>query len=531
MSGEQFLKGAAVLSIAGLISKVLGAVYRIPLARLIGGEGVGLYQMAYPIYTMMLAVSTAGIPVAISILVAERKARGDEVGARRVFRVSLLLLTFTGALFSLIIFQGAYYLAVKVLYDERAFYAVVTVSPAIFFTALASAFRGYFQGHQSMTPTAVSQVVEQMVRVSTVLVAAYLLLPYGVEFAAAGATFGAVTGSAAALSVLLLIYASYRYRHRGRKKPNRFIAQEPVMRLVLRIAAIALPLSFSGLVMPVIQVIDATIVPLRLQAAGFSMARATELFGQFSGMATTLINLPTIVTVSLAMSLVPAISEAAARRQRGLIGSRIAQALRITMLLVLPAACGLWVLATPIATLLYGIPEVGISLEVLAPAAVLLGLYQTTSGALQGLGQTYIPVRNLIIGASVKVLGNYYLTAMPQLEIRGAGIATLAGFFVALLLNFITLKRATGFPVRVVESLLKPVFAVTIMTAVVKKVHHVLTVALGSQPATVIAVAVGAFVYLTALLLLGSIREKDLKMIPGVGRPIAKFLNKVGLVR
>ncbi len=529
MKGQNFLKGAFILSLAGIFVKLIGALYRIPLARLIGGEGMGLYQMAYPVYTMILALSTAGIPVAISILVAEKNAKGDYGGGKRVFVISLFMLAIIGLIFTLLLFFNSHWLADNVLYDERAFYAIIALSPAIFITAVTSAFRGYFQGNQTMVPTALSQVFEQLIRVVTVLILAYILLEYGVEYAAAGATFGAVTGSLAALIVLILCYLLFK------KKSSKFgynrVRQEGILTLMKRIAVIAIPLSLGGLVMPVMQLIDATMVPLRLQSAGFSIARATELFGQFSGMANTLINLPTIITISLAVSLVPAISEAMAVGNMTQVKNRISAAMWITFSLGLPAAVGLWILATPIAKFLYDIPEVGISISVLAPAALLLGLYQTTSGALQGTGRTYLPVKNLIIGISLKGILNYILVGMPQLGIKGAGIATIVGFSVAFLLNYRDVKKHTGFRLAWYKSIIVPFIGVVIMGMMVSWLYVESVLVLGNSISVLLSILVGVLSYGLVLLLLGGVKASDLEMIPGVGEKLAKHLLKYKIVR
>ena len=200
---QSFLKGAMVLSIAGAISKIMGAIYRIPLARLIGGEGMGLYQMAYPIYTTILSLATAGVPVAISVLVSRKETQGYAGDSRKIFRVSLLILLVFGFLLTLLVMQSASFIANSVLKEPRAYYPILAVAPAIFFAGLMSVFRGYFQGHQSMIPTAVSQVIEQLFRVTAVLILAILLFPRGLEYAAAGATFGAVVGGVIGLLVLL----------------------------------------------------------------------------------------------------------------------------------------------------------------------------------------------------------------------------------------------------------------------------------------------------------------------------------------
>jgi stage V sporulation protein B len=194
MKPESFLRGAMVLTIAGVVVKLLGAVYRIPFTRIAGSEGIGLYQMAYPIYVALLSLSTAGIPVALSFLIAERGAMGDRHGARQVFSVSLIFLFCLGGILAAGLFYISPFLAQRVLGDNRAYYSLIAVAPAVFIISVAAAFRGYFQGWRLMWPTAVSEVVEQVIRVGTVLLAAQALMSRGVEYAAAGAAFGTFTG-------------------------------------------------------------------------------------------------------------------------------------------------------------------------------------------------------------------------------------------------------------------------------------------------------------------------------------------------
>ncbi|MBC8015183.1 MAG: oligosaccharide flippase family protein, partial [Sporomusaceae bacterium] len=193
MSKDTFLKGALILTFAGVLVKIIGSVNRILLSRLLGGEGIGLYQMAYPIYLLALSVSSAGIPVAISIIVAEKVALSDFRGANRVFRISLALLSVTGIIFTFLLYFGAEWLIEhQFVRDARAYYAIVALAPAILFVTILSSYRGYFQGLQMMTPTAVSQIFEQLFRVVTMIFLAYYLLPLGLEYAAAGASFGLV---------------------------------------------------------------------------------------------------------------------------------------------------------------------------------------------------------------------------------------------------------------------------------------------------------------------------------------------------
>ena len=211
MGKDRFLKGALILTMAGFMVKVIGSVNRILLSRLLGGEGIGLYQMAYPIYLLMLSVCSAGVPVAVSIIVAEKVAKNDYAQAHRIFKVTLGLMAVFGLFFALTLYGLAGFLvSTGWIRDGRAYYALIVLTPAVFFSSILASFRGYFQGYQMMTPPAVSQILEQLVRVLVMIGLAYLLLPRGLEYAAAGAAFGAVPGGLTGLLVLTWFYRKAR---------------------------------------------------------------------------------------------------------------------------------------------------------------------------------------------------------------------------------------------------------------------------------------------------------------------------------
>ena len=317
MSKDKFLRGAMILTMAGLMVKVIGSVNRILLSRLLGGEGIGLYQMAYPVYLLLLAISSAGIPIAISIIVSGYLAKDDYRSVRRVFSVSLRLMACVGAVLALLLFIAANYLVDSdIIRDGRAYYALIALIPAIFFATILATFRGFFQGHQLMTPPAVSQIIEQFIRVVTMVLLAYLLLPYGLEFAAAGAAFGAVPGSLTGLVVLGFFYRHYRYLW---QRENSSIVQSETLstrRLIKRLLWLALPVSCANVLVPVTSSIDAFLVPGYLIDSGFSIEQSTTLYGYLAGMAQPLILMATIPTMSLATSIVPAIAESFALQQR-----------------------------------------------------------------------------------------------------------------------------------------------------------------------------------------------------------------------
>ena len=520
-SGQSFLGGAALLVAAGILSKVLGAIYRIPLARLIGPEGMGLYGMAYPLYSVILALSTAGIPVAISQLVAEKLAEDKPKQAGAVFKVASRTLLLSGLFFSVLtVILARVSLDGRLLRDSRAFWPLVATAPAVLLVSLNSALRGYFQGFQDMRPTAASQVIEQLLRAVTALVLGYLLLPRGLEFAAAGAAFGAVTGAAAAWVVL-------RWYWRTSSVGTLAVVPWPYnwQQVLGQILALAIPVTLSSLVMPIMQSLDVLLVPVRLEAAGYTVSEATSLFGQLTQMALTLINLPVIITGSLAVSLVPAVSAAQAARNHPRLQKYIEAALRLTVLLEFPAVAGLYLLAGPIMSLLYDVPEAGPILAALAASCLFLGLHQTTASILQGLGRSDLPVWSLMVGAAAKVVLTYVLTGLPAFGIRGAAWATVATFAVAAALNAHFINRLVGLPWNFKELILKPILATAGMGAIVVFGYRAVEPVLGNNWATLIAIGLGIVGYGVMLLVVRAVRAEDLALFTSLGKKLFRRLR------
>ena len=520
------------MTVAGIIVKVIGSVNRIFLSRLLGGEGIGLYQMAYPIYLLALSVSSAGIPVAISILVAEKIALQDYRGANRVFKISLSVLTATGLLFSFLLFFGAGWLIDQhYVRDPRAYYAIAALAPAIFFVTILSSFRGYFQGLQQMMPTGISQIAEQFFRVVTMVVFAWLLLPRGLEYAAAGASFGAGPGAVAGLLVLVYFYWRYRGDFQQKMELQPAMRQESGGSIITRIVKLALPVSLANIMLPLVSNIDLLIVPPRLEVAGYTVEQATELFGYLTGMAIPLVNMATILTASLAASLVPSVSEAHTLGDRAAIRDRTATAMRIANLITIPAFVGMWLLATPISTMLYATPKAGVPIAISALGIFLLGIHQVTTGVLQGLGHTAIPVVNMMVAAGVKVVLSWTLTAMPSLGIVGASWATIADFGVGALLNIFFVYRYVGFAIDVKDTL-KTGAAAGVMGVLCLGLYQFLAAhGVGNTLSTLLAIAGGGGVYGVLLLLTGSIGEREIVRAPGVGVRLAAFLKKIHLLR
>lgn len=525
-----FLQGTLILTIAGMVVKIIGSLNWIILSRVLGGEGIGLYQMAFPIYLLALSLSSAGIPVAISIITAEKIALQDYRGANRVFTVSLGLLTVSGFVLSILVYFGAGWLIEEgIIRDGRAYPAILALAPAIFLVTLLSSFRGYLQGWQMMTPTAVSQIVEQLFRVGTMLIFAALLLPQGIEYAAGGASLGAGFGAAAGLAVLIYYY--FRLQRKLPKADQRqAITAESSTSLIRRMLYLALPVSLSSLMLPLVSNLDLFIVPLRLEEAGYTVEQATEHFGYLTGMAVPLVNLATLITAALSTALVPAMATAGSSGNEQLARQKIGSAIRLTNLVTIPAAVGLAILATPVAAAVYHAPQAGAVVQVVAAGVYMLGIHQVTTGILQGMGHTALPLINMGIAAVVKVILNWQLVALPSFGILGAGWATNADFGVAALLNLIFVYRYSRFSISL-RGMLKILAATVIMGVVLFIVNELVIGQMSALLAILVDISVAVIVYGILLLLLGEMTEQDILRIPLIGRRLVQLLSVCGLCK
>ncbi|MEA4989084.1 MAG: polysaccharide biosynthesis protein [Anaerovorax sp.] len=526
---KSFLQGALILGVAGLIIKVLGAVFRIPLANIIGDDGMGYYQTAYPIYVLFLTLSTAGIPTAISKMVAERNAIDNPKEAHRIFRVSFLLLFGIGIVSSAILFFGAD-LIVEHLKNPNAKYAMMAIAPALLFVPLMAAYRGYFQGMQKMEPTAASQVVEQLFRVVAGLSLALALVPKGLKYAAAGASFGATAGAIGGLLAVVVIYYGNRKKIHRDMRRDTHKGGEAASKILMNIFIIAVPITIGAAIMPIMNTIDVGIVMRRLQEANFTEKAANSLYGQLTGMAGPLINFPQVLTQAIAMSLVPAVAAAHRKNDTPFLHYNIAMGLRTAMIIGLPCAFGLMILSEPIMLLLYPAQKASAvsaapCLFVLAIGVVFLSSVQTTTGILQGIGKQMIPVMNLFFGAIVKVILTYTLTGIESINVKGAAIGTVAAYIVASGLNILAVKKYTGVRFNVMLTWIKPLISALVMAELVWLTHSALAAFMGNAFSTLLSVMVGACVYTAMLFLTKSITNEELAMIPG-GSKLRRITGK-----
>lgn len=534
---DSFLKGAFILGLAGIIVKIIGAFFRIPLGNLIGEEGMGYYQAAYPVYTLFLTLATAGFPTALAKLVSEKNAIGDYKGAHKIFKVSYTVLAITGFIAFCIFFFGADFIVNDIMKNPGAKYAMLAISPALLFVPVMSAYRGYFQGRREMTHIAVSQISEQIFRVALGITLAYLLMNKlgsnpGPEQGAAGAIMGATIGAIASIIYLIMAYFANRKTIKREIKSSKNCREENVPTIMKKLLVVAIPITIGASVMPLVNMIDNVIVIRRLMEAGFTQVEANMMFGQLTGLAMSIINLPAVITVAMSMSLVPAISEACAIGDRVKAIKETKSAIKITLMVVLPCAFGMASLAHPIIKLLY--PKephmVGTIFLVLTPCVIFLGLIQSLNGILQGMGKPLVPVVCLVIGMICKVAISYTLTAIPEINVIGSALGTVTAYLVAGVLELIYIKRAMKMKLSAKEFFIKPLITVIAMFASVKLAYGFVVGMIGNSLATIVSIGVGAIVYVVLVFALGVISKEDLLKMPK-GNKIYRVIKKLKLMK
>lgn len=530
--GNKFIQGAAILGMAGVVIKLLGAVLRIPLTNLIGDAGMSYYGFAYTIYGALLVLATAGVPVAISKMVSERIAVGEYKNAHKVFKVASAILFGIGLLSFTICYVGGEAIT-KALGNPDAAMAVKAIAPALLFVPMFSAFRGYFQGRQNMNPTAISEITEQLVRVIVGLFLAWRLLHKGLKAAAAGASFGASAGSIAGLGIIVVIYFLNRKTiHRKITLNNQHVEKTGV--IVRKIVAIAVPIIIGSEIMPMMTLIDTGIIMTRLQATGWSYEEAKSLYGLLSGFCNSLIAFPQVFTQAVAVSLVPAI--AAAFKVQDFNGPHgvhesIRLGYRTTMIMAFPCAFGIFALAEPIMLLLYPAQKASAiaavpTLMIMAISVIFLAILQTSVGVLQSIGKQNIPVINLAIGCVGKVIVTYILVGIPSFNIKGAAIGTMIAYVVALILNNHAVKKYTGTTFNYNLTYLRPCAAAALMGVCAFAGHKlVMMVTNHNSIATMVGILIGVVTYVVLIFVLKAITMEEVETMPG-GTKLTKILRK-----
>lgn len=521
---QNFMKGALILMIANIVVKVIGAAFKIPLTYLLGEEGMALFSTSYTMYTWLFIVATAGIPVAISRMISEARTKGNYKEVKRIFSVSRRLLVGIGVVGTLVLFFGAEKFA-HLLGNPDAATGIKAISPAVLFVALMSAYRGYFQGHQDMLPTAFSEVSEAIGKLVIGFVCAYILMKYSVEYSAAGAVFGVAMGGFLGFITLFMVYAF-------KKKKNQQLQGTGLVRtggtILKELIIIAVPITLGASVMSLTTLIDTGMIMHNLQSGGFSYEEAKVLYGSYTGYAVPLFNLPPTLISAITISLVPAVASALADGDMKLARQTASNSISITTLFALPCAVGMAIFAEPILSLVYNNTNATNTLGVLGYAIVFVSLVMVTNAILQSIGRQWVPVINMLIGGGVKIIINWILVKNPHINIVGAPVGTIACYGVILVMNIIRLNKVLKIKLSPVQYILKPLLSVVLMAVCSLTVYKFLP--LGDKLSLLVAIVVAVVTYLAGLLILRTVNEELLTSIPGMTR-FVPILKKFHLIK
>lgn len=515
---QTFLGGAAVLATAVAVVKLIGAIYKIPLGNIIGAQGKTYFDGAYRIYNVLLTISTAGFPLAISKLTSEAHALGRENEKHKLFRTSIWLFFAMGAVGSLLMFFGARQLA-DFVNITKAYWPIKALAPAVFCVCLLACMRGYTQGQGNMKPTAVSQVLEALCKLFIGLTLAYYLyriLGMGREFGAAGAILGVTSGTL--LSMLFLIF--YLIIHRDKEKS--LDVPEHSGTLIRKVLSIGIPITLSNSVMSIITLVDMKIIIGRLETIPSLTKMAAALYGRYSfGM--DLINLPASFVYPVTMSLIPFAAAALARHDNQQAARTVNSAFRLIAILAFPCGVGLSVLSTPIMLTLYPSQRTdalaaGSLMRILGLACIVICVVLLSNAVLQTYGHVYIPVWTMLIGGFVKVTSNYFLVGNVRINIHGAPYSTLCCYSAIAALNLYFVWKYSPEKPHYLSIFLKPAVAAAVMGGAVWASHGMLSRALAGHSeylataaATFVSILIGIAVYVILVAALGVLRAGDVK--------------------
>lgn len=574
---HNIIEGAFILIVAVLIVKLIGALFKIPLTEILGGSGMGYFMSAYSLFNPVQALAAAGLPVAVSKMVSENMARGNYRNVRQIFRVSFALFVVTGIVGTL----GMFFFApafTRNVGNPNAVYAVACLAPAVLFGCLTSAFRGYYEGTRNMYPTAISQVIEALVKLFCgIFFASFVIKKAAEQYAATGMVFGTLAESAAHAETLAMPYAAagaalgisvsclagmlflmLRYGLGSNKITREMLKTSPdameLSQTVSTIIRTALPVCLSSVVVNLSGLIDLTTIINRLE---YSMSVnsqalimqyspylpkdmelsgvANYLYGSYTALAGTIFNIVPSLTSAFGTSALPAISASVATRNYNKTYDNISSVIRITAMIVIPAGLGIAAMAEPVLMFFFASRpgEVAIAaplLTILGVAVIFSGLTPAINSMLQAVGRADIPVYLMLGSGLIKFVGNYIFIAQPEINILAAPCSTFVCYMFMAVIGMHFLSKNANISISYKNIFLKPLIAGIFCAVGARTSYSLLVRVIGMRISTIIAIGIGVLLYITVLILINGVTKKDILMLPG-GEKIAKTLEKFCHIR
>ncbi len=559
MDRQSNAKGFTILSAASIINKLLGVLYVPILTLILGNVGNGIYNAGYTIYQLVFMITNAGIPVAISKLISEQVAAGKYDVSYRTLKISGILLVSIGAVTSILTGVFAKPLSQLIGWPE-SFMTILALSPTMLFTAISCTFRGYFQGRSNMVPTGISQIIEQALNTTLTILFAWLMYRYGynyaiaqgitgeaeinleaVKFAAAGGTVGTSLG---ALGSALYLYRRYiKSKADILKEIAQSIVDEEFVysakKILKKIFQYSIPITLGSVAIYTANLIDLSFTKTRLIKSGFTTTEASALYGIFSTQYLKVLFIPVTIATALATTILPSISAASAVGNIGLLRRRISKSIKTILMISIPAAAGMALMAQPIINILFPTAPDGADLLMMGSwTLILISMVSIQTAILQGIGKTYIPTIHLVTGLVVKLIVNYNLIAIRAINIKGALIGSAACYILAFYLNYRSIKKHTGVRLDVKKLFNRPLSVSIIMGILVKLIYEGFTfmtdwliksVFIQSVICGGLAILAGCFIYYLLMIVARGITADDIKSLP-MGNKILAATKKISFV-
>ncbi len=529
---QVFLTGVIILTAANLLTKVIGLVFKIPLTNMLGNEGMGYFNTAYQIYTWLYMLSTAGVPVALSILVSEFNAKNNRAAAGKLFRLTLVVFSLFGLAASAAMLLFSRKLA-EFIAADLSFLCIMAISPALLFVCISSTVRGYFQGQRNMLPTAVSEVIEALLKLFVGIALGMYALNKGypiykvAAFAIFGVSVGVIFG-AVFLALSALFSGSLR-REKNLPDAGTEFSSKSLLSSFFRVA---LPVMLSSSLLSMSSMIDTLIVMRRLQDIGFAKEAAVAVYGNYTAYCVTLFNLPPVLIYPIVSALIPSLCSAVTCNNSERVSLLMSKSLKLSAIISLPCTVGLAVMSFPVLTLIFesraNAEMAAPLLSVLAPSVFLIGVMAVTNAVLQSFRKQRYSVYSMIAGAAVKAVSAYLLPAVKigsgYLGIYASPVSTFLFYLTITVMNFYFIARYVNIKLSVFRIFLRPLLAALLCGASAIAVYGIAVKFLGeSRIITLSAILVAVVVYGLFLLLFGGVNRSDTALIPKVDRLIEKI--------
>lgn len=530
MARQNFLKGTIILVLANAVSKILGAVFKIPLTYILQEEGMAIFNTAFLVYSVLLNFVISGFPLAISNLTAKHYALENFPYIKRISNISSVILALTGLIMSLILFFGADFFALS-MKDPDSALAIKIISPSIFFVALSTVYKGYFQGCVDMIPTAISQVIESLIRLLVGFFLAKFLIKYGIIYSSSGAIFGITFGEFLATSMLFFMYL-----YSKRKLPQ--IGENFSKRKTLNeLLEIAVPMFLCSSIISGLNMIDTSVVRNTLLNIRFSPESAQNfvshyskytdsfnhilttlkmniqgarwLYGAYSGYAMTIFNLPAGIIGALGVSILPLITGNLATNNIKSMQKTASLALKLTSVIAFPSAFGIFFFSAPILKLLFNNSASSGLLSALAPCLIFVCIQQLFASLLHSAGYIISPAVCAAIGIIIKIICEFIFIPIPEINIYGAPLSSAIAYFVIMVLYIFLVKKHLKFRFFIKDSVIKPLFSALLMSLFMIYIIAPLKAILGENSGFIVTILLGALIYILILSLLGTFKKKN----------------------